>query len=323
MTSRTSSPSEGEILESDSEKATTSLPSFNGISVDRQSRKRVSASRSPSPIRSPRPRQSRTRSRSPYREPRGTKRIRDDQYERTDSRRFKVHYEERLRDERLKNAAPHNHVDRGTGKDPIPRYDVRGSGKYSRDKRPRTRSRSPIRISNKRSQFDRYERQKGDSRSGGYTVKGRDDDGYRESKGRLSGEQSVSDRGYPPVATTSSRHEAELRTNQTQYSDSSKPEQRHATDKYVFIMSFSNIANYMSDRSSVKATAVNKESTIAEAPPLDEAALIEARRKKREAIKAKYKGQETPTLVQALALNESTPQSPVIETPMSSEKFLG
>ena len=46
-------------------------------------------------------------------------------------------------------------------------------------------------------------------------------------------------------------------------------------------------------------------------PPADEAALIEARRKKREAIKAKYKGQETPALVQALALNSNTaPTSP-------------
>ena len=42
------------------------------------------------------------------------------------------------------------------------------------------------------------------------------------------------------------------------------------------------------------------------AQPLDEAALIDARRKKREAIKAKYKRQDTPALVQALDLNNTT-----------------
>lgn len=36
--------------------------------------------------------------------------------------------------------------------------------------------------------------------------------------------------------------------------------------------------------------------------PVDEATLIEERRKRREAIKAKHRGQATPVLVQALAL---------------------
>ena len=35
--------------------------------------------------------------------------------------------------------------------------------------------------------------------------------------------------------------------------------------------------------------------------PVDEAALIEERRKRREAIKAKHRGQATPLIVQALA----------------------
>lgn len=46
---------------------------------------------------------------------------------------------------------------------------------------------------------------------------------------------------------------------------------------------------------------------------LDEATLIEERRKKRETIKAKYRGQATPMLVQALAssnmLDPTTPKS--------------
>ena len=42
---------------------------------------------------------------------------------------------------------------------------------------------------------------------------------------------------------------------------------------------------------------------------LDEAALIEQRRKRREAIKAKYKGSSAPLLVQALQLGNKSGQS--------------
>ncbi|KAF3310511.1 U4/U6 small nuclear ribonucleoprotein prp4 [Orbilia oligospora] len=48
--------------------------------------------------------------------------------------------------------------------------------------------------------------------------------------------------------------------------------------------------------------------------PIDEAAILEERRKRREAIKAKYKGQATPLLVSALALNTPTP-TPATPTP--------
>ncbi len=44
---------------------------------------------------------------------------------------------------------------------------------------------------------------------------------------------------------------------------------------------------------------------------LDEATLIEERRKRREAIKAKYRGQATPLHLEAMALdNASTPATP-------------
>lgn len=43
--------------------------------------------------------------------------------------------------------------------------------------------------------------------------------------------------------------------------------------------------------------------------PLDEAALIEQRRKRREAIKAKYRGSATPLLVQALQLGDKSGES--------------
>ncbi|KAL8726697.1 MAG: hypothetical protein Q9166_006565 [cf. Caloplaca sp. 2 TL-2023] len=57
--------------------------------------------------------------------------------------------------------------------------------------------------------------------------------------------------------------------------------------------------------------ATDKDQQPPERPVLDEAALIEKRRKMREAIKAKHRGQATPLLVQALALDrQSAPSSP-------------
>ena len=50
-------------------------------------------------------------------------------------------------------------------------------------------------------------------------------------------------------------------------------------------------------------------------PSVDEAALIEDRRKKREAIKAKHRGQTTQALVQALALDiDTAPKTSDVET---------
>ena len=56
----------------------------------------------------------------------------------------------------------------------------------------------------------------------------------------------------------------------------------------------------------------NTETPITDGPeeePLDEAALIEQRRKRREAIKAKYRGSATPLLVQALQLGDKSGES--------------
>jgi serine/threonine-protein kinase PRP4 len=50
---------------------------------------------------------------------------------------------------------------------------------------------------------------------------------------------------------------------------------------------------------------INAESGIPP-EPVDEVTLIEQRRKRREAIKAKYRGQATPLLVQALQLGTKT-----------------
>ncbi|KAL8932855.1 MAG: hypothetical protein Q9216_006642 [Gyalolechia sp. 2 TL-2023] len=54
-----------------------------------------------------------------------------------------------------------------------------------------------------------------------------------------------------------------------------------------------------------------EETQPSDQPPADEATLIEERRKRREAIKARHRGQATPLLVQALALDKKpAPKSP-------------
>ena len=61
-----------------------------------------------------------------------------------------------------------------------------------------------------------------------------------------------------------------------------------------------------------------------ESEPPDEAALIEQRRKKREAIKAKHRSQETPLLVQALnANNTSTSGEAQPDTPGTAAQAIG
>lgn len=63
------------------------------------------------------------------------------------------------------------------------------------------------------------------------------------------------------------------------------------------------------------ASKIGDTTRLTDTKPVDEATLIEERRKRREAIKAKYRGSATPLLVQALQLgNESGPSSPRAET---------
>jgi serine/threonine-protein kinase PRP4 len=57
-----------------------------------------------------------------------------------------------------------------------------------------------------------------------------------------------------------------------------------------------------------------------DANPVDEATLIEERRKRREAIKAKYRGQATPLLVQALQLGNKTGPSTLTVTVNDSDR---
>lgn len=223
MSSRASaSPSEGEIVESGSEKANKLTKTNNGTSVDRQSRHRVSISPSPSPYRSPgsyRPQDlSRDRSRSPYRESRGSKREHQgDHYEhsRSDHRRFKVRYE----DSKAK--------DRSSVQ--FPQWEL-----YHRGPLDRKHSRKEDRnlVSHSRAKFDqgRRDRSPKPSRdSGGYLGQGSNrggrfsphyhcdqDSGNRQGyRDKYNGEQSVSNRSGAPISIAQSRHHAESSDVQT------------------------------------------------------------------------------------------------------------
>ncbi|KAI9929119.1 U4/U6 small nuclear ribonucleoprotein prp4 [Aspergillus wentii] len=287
-----STPSEGEIIESGSEtKATTSQNPLNGTSVDRHTRGSTSSVRSPaSRSRSPRRRRSRTRSRSrsrsrsPYRDYRGHKRRRDDDY---DDRRF--------RDEpprRFANRYEDRYNDRGSQRRQRSYYDYdreegySGGLKYSddfdrrQDKRPRTRSRSPYHEVRKPKQYsgDEWESKREESSTSR---------GVRRR--RSSTEQLVSERGATPVVAQDSKHRAETKENQVQQASSD---------------------------ATIRVVDNPEEQQPAES--VDEATQMEARRKRREAIRAKYRGQATPLRLQALQIGGDTDSStPSTDTPQA------
>lgn len=139
------------------------------------------------------------------------------------------------------------------------------------------------------------------------------DRGYGESRSKLSTEQSVSDRGRSPIATAQLRQEAEFRNNQTQHLDKSAEQDGVSTAKYVLPPVSLHAADIKNNSSSILEDATGDKEPMqpANTQPVDEAAMIEERRKRREAIKAKHRGQATPMLVQVLEIsNHSGPQTP-------------
>lgn len=233
--SSSSPPSEGEIVESDSEKATTAIDSNKGNRVDRPFRTRASVSRSPSPTTPSADYKTRTDSRSPYRDVRGSKRsFDDDHYDRTrnDPRRFKVRYEDSRHDSRSRIHSSYHHLDRFDGPDRSLRSEDHGANRASRGKLSRNRSRSPGRRS------QRVEHQQ-------HLVRGRNNYGARnqgreqgdrrntESRRKLSREQSVSDRGHSPVAAAQLKHDAETQSDQTQHTHGSTEGRIKTRAEYV------------------------------------------------------------------------------------------
>lgn len=230
------SESEGEIIETASgEKATTAQPHVNGTTIDRASRTRTSASKSPSVSCETGHERDRSRSRSPYRHrsPRGEKRRRDDEHsrerDRMDPRRFKVHYEGgRSHDDHRRSRVSYADIDRSGPPHPTPgRRDRNGYDAY-RDKRHRTRSRSPGhegRRGDLNNRSDRYGRE--DSRT---SFGRRQTDYYERDVGgkRHLREQSVSERGAPPPDARNQRQNAEPRRNVSQKHTASSASGTHA-----------------------------------------------------------------------------------------------
>ncbi|KAL2066930.1 hypothetical protein VTL71DRAFT_1354 [Oculimacula yallundae] len=291
MASRASSD-EGEIRDGSVEKATKSLPQYDGTSVDRQDRNRssTSASKSPEHEYRSRDRRSHERSRSPYTDyqPRGSKRARDEEYldRSRDPRRFKVHYEDSHQDYNRNSRGPYRDLDRGSIEPSDLRYDDRDRGK-----RPRTRSRSPYRASNNGNRYGRG----GDSRREGNRDSGYGNDSRRldhhrseVTRSRENIDQSVSKRGQSPMPAEMARREAKITQGSSQQNGYHKGMNSHNDIK--------------NEKQSDPVEPLSNEDPEEES--LDEAAMIEQRRKRREAIKAKYRGSATPLLVQALQLGE-------------------
>ena len=238
--SRSTSPSEGEIVESGSEKATKSLPSVNGTSVDRTSRKRLSISRSPSPYRSPPPRRryDRSRSRSPYRENRGSKRIRNDDHygdrrKRDDPRSFGGHYDERRHQGANYPRKSYRNLDDRPSSSFNMRYDDRDYPSRLREKRPRTISRSPPppRFRDRKWVNEESERDRREARA--IFARNRDEVGYQSRAGNRSKQQSVSETNPSSKATAASRKDAEPKPTQAKSDVSSKLGNGNNGDKYV------------------------------------------------------------------------------------------
>ncbi|OJJ51503.1 hypothetical protein ASPZODRAFT_57508 [Penicilliopsis zonata CBS 506.65] len=278
-----STPSEGEIVESGSEtKATTSQPPLEGSKVDRHTRDSTASSAPRSPAsrnsRSPRRHRSKTRSRSPYRDSRNHKRRRDDEHDDRygwyGSRRPGPRYDDRDDYDRggpRRRARPYYDYDR--------EETYTGSLRYSddydrrREKHPRTRSRSPYH------EVRKPKRYAGDDEQEQRSEEGPASRGMRRRRSSTP-EQSVSERGSTPTVAQDYKRNAETRDHQVQQASS--------------------------DADSRALDSTNEQQPI---EPLDEAAQLEARRKRREAIRAKYRGQATPLRLQALNIGTVTDSS--------------
>ncbi len=323
------SSDEGEIRDGNVEKATKSLPQYDGTSVDRPDRTRSSTSTSKSPEHAhrSRDRRPRDRSRSPYsdRQARGSKRARDDDYAerpRGDPRTFHVRYEDGPQEYKRRPRVSYEDLDQGSASSTSLQYDDRDRRS---DKRPRTRSRSPYRAGrgedrhNRGGQPRRNEQRRGDyDRS--YDNQSRRPNSHMngDARGWERKDQSVSKRGPSPLPADIARHEAKSTQGHSQQQQYANHSYKNVEFDKSVLRPFQNLSNPNEyDRSARNGESHAKE--VPEEEPLDEAALIEQRRKRREAIKAKYRGSATPLLVQALQLGdrsgESTPGQQEDTTP--------
>lgn len=228
------------------------------------------------------------------------KRTREDGYNdrtRDDPRRFTVRYENRTSKDRRRLHDHYEDSERPGDYNPGLRYDDRGNSGRTRDKKRRTRSRSPRTLRP-------FVNHGGSSRTdrGGHPIDrswaDRSDTSAREGNNRLFQGQSVSDRGRPSMANGSERREAESVDAQKQRSPASKSKPSVTTAEYVLSPVVQQALMDTGLRGNKPVSDEPASGNIAE--PTDEATLIEQRRKRREAIKAKHRGQASPLIVQAL-----------------------
>lgn len=234
-----STPSEGEIVESDTEKATTSLRLLNGTNVDRKSRNRVSVSRSPTPYRSPRRHHSRTPSRSPYRESAGGKRPREeDHYSdrvRNASRRSKPRYVDRAHGARRHLRYYRDEMDRSREISASARYDDRGAQARTRDKQSPTCNSSPVRSKPIPPDHILFKHGGSNGQLNRFLWEVPGGKGYEEGTSRLSAEQSVSDRSHTPVAAAPRNRDTEHLSHQTKPHFSTTPNFTQNAAEYVLL----------------------------------------------------------------------------------------
>jgi serine/threonine-protein kinase PRP4 len=315
MASTTSSHSEGEISTSDSEKASQTLPSRNGISVDRHTRTTASFLRAP-----------RSRSRSPYRAPRGEKRRRDDGYADipadSKSRPHKVGLNsDRHISKQSYGQQPHNDSDLRAQKRRHHAHDYEGNRRHLKRPRTRSRSRSRSRSPFRHSNIEAVGRDGVDLDRSKLEAPEQNVLANRKKNGH-GNEQSVSARSKPSGVASALKSNAKLSEYQSSLVDS---EHNFAisADKYV---SHHPIHDGTDPCDSPKdGNSARNEPEIPGFPAaLNEAALIEERRKRREALKAKYRNQETPLLVQALhpGTDVNSSASSSVQTPQAAEQSL-
>lgn len=297
-------PSEGEIVESGPEtKATASKPPLNGTTVDRPTRASPSsATRSPASLKGTRSRTrslSRSRSRSPYRENKTEKRSHDDLPESYDGsydrrprheppRHYRSRYDDRRRDRRPNSYYDYDRED--THGDALRYSDDYDRHDRHKDKRQRTRSRSrsPYREPRKPKQYsgDELDSKVVNARSSA------------DTRRRLPTEQSVRERGKASVITQDLKLGAEKQKNQVQAS--------------------SNLQARVTDEETTPNPEIAQEPELAE--PINEVDALEARRKRREAIRAKHRSQATPLHLKALNVGEVETDSSTPGTEPTSTK---
>ncbi|KAF8420638.1 kinase-like domain-containing protein [Tirmania nivea] len=309
MSSSSSSGSydeEGEIIETEAEKASLSLPSAPGHRVDRHS-SRNRESLSPSAYDDRRrqyPTYTSSRDHSYQDEIASRKRQRSEDHSKSDTRQFRVHYERPPPiDPRSRPRVSYADIDRNDSIDTSKQLQAKefdDSDERREFKRSRTRSRTPPRgprggYSGGRGDRSSYFDDRRDS--------GRYYDNRRGSISRHSCERSVSERGDPPVSSEMSKRDTEDRNK---YPDKKKSEPGPPA------LRVSNSNGRSSGMETEKAEK-DKEPEV-QSEPIDEAKLLEERRKRREAIKAKYRRQSTP-LSKTLSIAQSVPNSPTVPEP--------